>query len=64
MASHPKTHGAAAPRQAQRFAGLEEPDLCEMIEDPILRRLLASDGVRPDHLMAIIAETRDRLTAQ
>ena len=46
---------------AHQFAGREEPPLAEMMEDPIVRRLLASDGVRHETLMAVIAQAKARL---
>ena len=46
---------------AARFSGLEEPALPELMDDPMLRRLMASDGVRLDHLIALIADARLRL---
>jgi hypothetical protein len=47
-----------------RFAGCEEPDLPELMNDPVLRRMMASDGVRPDHLLALISDWRMRLEAR
>lgn len=44
-----------------RFAENEEPDLDEMLADPIFHRLLASDGLDPDHVVALIEGTRRRL---
>jgi hypothetical protein len=46
---------------SHKFAGHEEPSLAEMIEDPIVRRLLASDGVRRETLMAMIVEMKAKL---
>lgn len=48
-----------APRT--RYAGNNEPDLADMLTDPILHRLLASDGVRSDHLIELIADVKVRL---
>ena len=48
-----------APRT--RYAGNNEPELAEMLTDPIMHRLLASDGVRADHLIDLIAEVKVRL---
>jgi hypothetical protein len=44
------------------FAGREEPRLRDMINDPIIQRLMASDGVRLDHLMDVIADTKEKLS--
>ena len=45
-----------------RFAGNQEPDLIELLADPMLHRLLASDGVRSDHLIDLIADVKVRLS--
>jgi hypothetical protein len=44
-----------------RFAGNQEPDLAELLTDPIMQRLLASDGVMADHLIDLIADVKVRL---
>jgi hypothetical protein len=44
-----------------RFAGNQEPDLAEILTDPMLQRLLASDGVKSDHLIDLIADVKVRL---
>ena len=38
-----------------------EPTLAEMLEDPIVRALMARDGVRHDELMHLMNATRLRL---
>lgn len=48
-----------APRT--RYAGNQEPDLADLLTDPIMHRLLASDGVRSDHLIDLIADVKVRL---
>lgn len=52
---------ARARAGAARFVGSEEPPLPELMDDPVLRRLMASDGVRLDHLVALIADARLKL---
>ncbi len=47
-----------------RYCGNQEPDLADMLTDPILHRLLASDGVRSDHLIDLIADVKVRLSRQ
>ncbi len=37
-----------------------EPRLAELIDDPLVRLLMASDGVEPDRVRAILAETARR----
>ncbi len=44
-----------------RFSGHEEPALTDIINDPITRRLMDSDGVAYDHLMDVIKSARTRL---
>jgi hypothetical protein len=48
-------------REALGFSGREEPTLQDLMDDPILLRLMASDGVRSEHLLAMIANLRARL---
>jgi len=50
-------------RGAEAYAGTVEPDLDEMIADPIVRRLMARDGVSPDGLGRLIDRVRARLDA-
>ena len=45
-----------------RYAGNQEPDLIELLTDPMLHRLLASDGVKSDHLIELIADVKVRLS--
>ena len=44
-----------------RYADNQEPPLADMLTDPILHRLLASDGVLSDHLIDLIADVKVRL---
>lgn len=44
-----------------RFAGSEEPDLAELIDDPMTRRLMASDGVRMESLLTVLDQAKTRL---
>ena len=44
-----------------RYSGHEEPLLNEIIEDPMTRRLMDSDGVAYDHLMSVISAARIKL---
>jgi len=44
-----------------RFAGNQEPELVELLTDPMLHRLLASDGIKSDHLIDLIADIKVRL---
>lgn len=44
-----------------KYAGNHEPDLADMLTDPIMHRLLASDGVRSDHLIDLIADVKVKL---
>lgn len=48
-----------APRT--RYGANQEPDLADLLTDPMLHRLLASDGVRSDHLIELIADVKVRL---
>ena len=46
---------------ADGASGRGEPALHDIIEDPITRRLMASDGVRHDHLVKLLGEARAKL---
>ena len=46
------------------FEGQREPPLGELMDDPITRRLMASDGVRMDHLLDLVAVARTKLVQQ
>lgn len=39
-----------------------EPRLHDIVDDPITRRLMASDGVERDHLLALVSEARAKLS--
>jgi hypothetical protein len=39
-----------------------ETDLCDIIDDPLTHRLMASDRVERDHLMRLLREARSKLT--
>jgi len=40
-----------------------EPTLCELLDDPLIRLLMASDGVEPRWLWDFLMETADRSVA-
>jgi hypothetical protein len=48
-------------RAADRFAGGLEPSISELLEDPILERLLARDGLSMEDLLCVIAAARTML---
>jgi hypothetical protein len=57
-------HGAFFPRlRASKigFTGNHEPALAELLIDPILHRLLQSDGIKPDALIDLIADVKVRM---
>ncbi|MDO8608488.1 MAG: hypothetical protein Q7R40_18305 [Phaeospirillum sp.] len=43
------------------FTGNAEPSLDELMNDPIMRGMMACDGVAPDSLRSLIDEVRIRL---
>jgi hypothetical protein len=47
--------------ESNRFAGVGEPALDELMADPVLYRLMASDGVAMHHLVTLITDARTRL---
>lgn len=44
-----------------RRGGTTEPDLDELMRDPIAQALMAADGVERSQLDAIVAQVRDSL---
>lgn len=44
-----------------RFLGQEEPGLRDIMNDPMTRRLMDSDGVRMDQLQAVISQLQRSL---
>jgi hypothetical protein len=54
-------------RRPQRKIGFErnqEPALVDLLTDPIVHRLMHSDGVRQDALIDLIADVKVRLAWQ
>lgn len=49
------------PRAGSFFIGNAEPSLDELMDDPIMRGLMACDGVAPDSLRVLIDAVRIRL---
>ena len=45
-----------------RYAGNQEPELVDLLTDPMMHRLLASDGIRSEHLIDLIADVKVRLS--
>lgn len=56
---HPRQ--GTARRPVKNWARDEEPPLAELLNDPLTRRLMASDGVKPEMLAGLVAEARARL---
>lgn len=46
----------AAKCALERFSGGQEPPLDELLDDPILERLMASDGVAMSDLLALVRD--------
>ena len=40
---------------------MDEPSLYEMLHDPIMQRLMSSDGITRNQLMTLVAAARSRL---
>ena len=40
---------------------MDEPSLYEMLHDPIMQRLMSSDGISRNQLMSLVAAARSRL---
>ena len=58
---------AWGPRQfdgdGKRFSGNDEPSVAELLGDPMMARVLASDGVAKEDLATLVARVRERLGA-
>ncbi|SDG65155.1 hypothetical protein [Roseospirillum parvum] len=62
-ATVPDARPAADRPDADLYAGNHEPTLNEVLNDPIVRRRMASDGVAVVSVEAVIREARRRLAA-
>ncbi|MBF0332520.1 MAG: hypothetical protein HQL40_02590 [Alphaproteobacteria bacterium] len=51
-------------RPSESFTSNDEPTLIDLIDDPVTRRLMASDGVDRDGLLALLGEMRETLLAR
>jgi len=40
---------------------MEEPSLHEMLHDPIMQRLMSSDGITSNQLLTLVAAARSRM---
>ncbi|MGE5504773.1 MAG: hypothetical protein ACM31L_10150 [Actinomycetota bacterium] len=49
------------PQRASLFLDGAEPSLDEVMDDPMVRRLMDRDGVEVDHLLSLIEEVRGKL---
>ena len=47
--------------RAKEFEGNAEPSLDELMDDGVVRRVTARDGVHPDHVRSLMECMRDRL---
>jgi hypothetical protein len=47
--------------RAKDFEGNAEPSLDELMDDDVIRRVMARDGVHPDHVRSLMNRMRDRL---
>jgi hypothetical protein len=47
----------------KRFSGNDEPSMSELLGDPMMARMLASDGVAKEDLATLVARVREQLRA-
>lgn len=54
---------AACVRTAKvvNFEGNDEPSLDELMDDDVIRRVMARDGVQPDQVWSLVDAMRNRL---
>lgn len=50
---------AARNRKASHYLGNDEPSLDELLGDEVIRRVMARDGVQPDHVRALASFIRE-----
>lgn len=55
----PLPHGGSF--EGQGFRGVGEPALTDMLKDPTMGSMLASDGVQQDRLLELIESVRTKL---
>jgi hypothetical protein len=61
-AGKPGVHVGPRPIKRGSFYDNREPDLADLLTDPIVQRLARSDGILQDHLIDLIAEVKVRLS--
>ncbi|MBF0269493.1 MAG: hypothetical protein HQL44_12975 [Alphaproteobacteria bacterium] len=49
--------------EGRRFSGNDEPSMAEVLGDPMMARMLASDGIAQEDLATLVARVRDQLRA-
>lgn len=49
------------PVRMRDFEGNDEPSLDELLNDEVIRRVMARDGVQPDHVWSLVDVMRNRL---
>ena len=54
--------GTRRPLRRFSYCDNREPELADLLTDPIVQRLARSDGILQDHLIDLIAEVKVRLT--
>ncbi|MCR6629623.1 MAG: hypothetical protein NVV74_05950 [Magnetospirillum sp.] len=52
---------SARPSRAVNFEGNDEPSLHELMDDDVVRRVMARDGVQPDQVWSLMDSMRNRL---
>lgn len=51
------------PKALKAWDGVEEPSLSELLDDPVMSRLMDRDNVQRDDLLTLVAQVRERLAA-
>jgi hypothetical protein len=55
----PTVFGSGRRQRPSHYLGNVEPDLDEILGDDVIRRMMDSDGVQPDLLLALAARVRE-----
>ena len=59
--AHGKLCTPARVARALNFEGNDEPSLDELMDDDVVRRVMARDGVQPDQVWSLMDSMRNRL---
>lgn len=59
--ARPVSKAAAGRNLSSDLPSMDEPTLHEMLRDPIMQRLMTSDGITRSQLLTLVAAARSRM---